>query len=476
MKSYREIKVGENKGAPRVWIEGMVPKSAGFLPGLRYIVEAQDTKGGGIALRLVDSGDRLVAKRERGGDEVPIIDLNSNAVLERFKGLERVRVIAGKGVIYVLPLASERRRQDRIDRLRQKLASGEPLSTASFSHGVGILSQAVADGMAEENVSTRLALANDIEGDFLEQSAKVSREWREDTIAAATPMQELAFDRWAMDQIGELDAIWSGIPCEGSSLSGRAKNGTPCAEAHEHVGHLVAAFLAVVARLNPAVVVVENVVPYSTTASAWIIRHQLRDLGYTVHETILDGEEFGVLERRKRWCMIAMTQGINFDIADIRRPTLTGPLKLGDVMEDVPLDDPSWGEMVYLKDKEARDLAAGKGFQRQVVGPESTHVGTIGKGYAKRRSTEPFVQHPTKPELLRLLTPREHAAVKGIDTRFIEGYSMTTAHVVMGQAVLPGPWKAVGAALARAILNWFAQPVQKPVVSAPAELFDFQAA
>ncbi len=52
----------------------------------------------------------------------------------------------------------------------------------------------------------------------------------------------------------------------------------------------------------------------------------------------------------------------------------------------------------------------------QIVNVESGQVGTIGKGYSKNRATEPKVSHPTNPDLLRLLTVGEHAAVKGIDS------------------------------------------------------------
>ena len=72
------------------------------------------------------------------------------------------------------------------------------------------------------------------------------------------PMQELAFDQWTLGQLGTVELVEAGIPCEASSTAGRAKNGNVCAEAHEQVGHLVAAFLAVVARVNPVAVIVEN--------------------------------------------------------------------------------------------------------------------------------------------------------------------------------------------------------------------------
>lgn len=78
-------------------------------------------------------------------------------------------------------------------------------------------------------------------------------------------------------------------------------------------------------------------------------------------------------------------------------------------------------------------------------------MGTIGRHYAKWRSTEPLIQHPANPKLRRLLTPTEHARVKTIPEALIEGLSATTAHQCLGQSVLHCAFIAVGRALGRAI-------------------------
>jgi len=97
-------------------------------------------------------------------------------------------------------------------------------------------------------------------------------------------------------------------------------------------------------------------------------------------------------------------------------------------------------------------MAEGHNFKRQLVGPEDTSIGVIGRAYWKYRSTEPMVPHPTRPNGARLLTPGEHAKAKGVDPRLIEGLVSTTAHEVLGQGVIPACFRAVGAALGRALL------------------------
>lgn len=453
MQNYQVVKIGSNRGIPRVWLQGRQPEQAGFTPGSSFSVHVErDRKA--VILRREEGGLRRVSRKEAGGKEVPVIDINSLETLSVFKGLEQVRIVTGQGVIYILPLASEARKVERIERLRQKLQRGEALKVGSLSHGGGVLDLALHRGFGAEGLQTHLAFANDIRPELLEHASSANPAWRPDTVALGAPMQELVFDAWAMSKLSEVDALFAGIPCTGASLSGRAKNGTSCAEAHPDVGHLVVAFLAIIAKVNPALVVLENVVPYANTASMFIIRHQLRDLGYVVHETVLDGAEFNELEHRQRMCMVAVTEGISFDWSCLVKPVLR-ERRLGEILESVADDAPCWSEMGYLKAKEARDAAAGKGFAMQIVGPESTKVGTIGTGYAKNRSTEPKVQHPSRPELLRLLTPREHAACKGIPAELVEGLSATTAHEVLGQSIVFSAFVAVGELLARTLKRWF---------------------
>ncbi|MDO3380406.1 DNA cytosine methyltransferase [Geoalkalibacter halelectricus] len=452
MKNYAITKIGQHRSAPRVWLQGRHPESAGFLPTTRFTVEVKKEKGM-IALRAVATGERKVSSKEVSGRTVPIIDINSREILSIFEGMEQIRVIAAKGVIYLLPLATEVRRQERLARLKNKLAKQAPLSVGSVSHGGGVLSLALHQGLAEGHTPSRLAFANDIRGDLLEHAAQANPAWDSQTIALASPMQELAYDQWAMAHIPSIDILEGGIPCEGASVSGRSKRGTGCAEEHPLVGHLVAGFLAIIAKVNPSIVIMENVVPYQSTASMWILRHSLRDMGYDVHETILDGAEFNALEHRQRMCLVAVTQGIEFDFSALVKPKPTSRY-LGDILENIPEDAPCWSEMGYLKDKEKRDAQAGKGFVMQIVTPDSTKVGTIGKGYNKNRSTEPKVAHPTNPSLLRLLTPREHARCKGIPECLVEGLAATTAHELLGQSIVFDAFHAVGRLIADTLQEW----------------------
>lgn len=455
--------IGSNRGAPRLWLEGKMPASGGLAPNTRFrVLVERDAKR--LVLKIDPEGDRRVSQKIKGEKSIPVIDINSTQLLEMFEGMDQVRVWATDEGLCVAPLATQERVQRRLERLRTKTQSGEPLSVGSISHGGGILSKAVHDGLESAGLSSSLVFANDIRQELLEHASEHNPVWSERTVMLAAPMQELVFDHEFMATLPEVDVLEGGIPCNGASVAGRAKCGTECAEAHEDVGHLAVAFLAIVARVNPAVVILENVPPYASSASMWVIRHQLRDLGYVVHETMLNSLEWNALEERKRMCMVAVTQGMEFSMQAVARPEVE-PQRLGDVLEEIAHDDPSWSPMQYLKDKQARDLAAGKGFKMQIVSPESSRVGTIGKGYNKNRSTEPKVQHPHNPEMLRLLSPREHAAVKGIDATLVQGMGNTLAHELLGQSIVPAPFVSVAKAVGDAVQVFTAGIARKALSS-----------
>ncbi|WP_292622255.1 hypothetical protein [Novosphingobium sp. 17-62-19] len=90
----------------------------------------------------------------------------------------------------------------------------------------------------------------------------------------------------------------------------------------------------------------------------------------------------------------------------------------------------------------------------QTFGPDATSIATVTRAYAKVRSTDPKVQHPTQAGLLRQLTPVEHARVKGIPEKLVAGLSVTRAHEMLGQSVLYAPFVALGERMGGALRAW----------------------
>jgi DNA (cytosine-5)-methyltransferase 1 len=445
MKSYEIQKIGTNRGAPRFYKEGKRIALAGFTPGTVYRATLHQEQGM-LLLKVDAAGEHKVSKkatRTGAADEVPVIDLNSKELLGMFEGLNQVRVIVRQGQIVLLALATEVRRKERLTRITDKLRSGVPLDVGSVSHGIGILSNALHKGLEERGVPSRQAFACDIESTYLDQAESANDCWSDGTLKVTAPLQEFAVDEWAMQLIGKVDILEGGIPCTGASMAGRAKKNLAKAEDDPNVGHLMFGFLTLVARLNPAIVVLENVPAYQTTASMGIFRTQMRDLGYDVHERILAAQEFGALENRKRMVAVGVTKGLSFSFDDLALPK-TVARTVSEILDPVALDDPSWSKLQYLKDKEVRDKSAGKGFMMQTVAASATSVPTLTRGYMKRRSTDPFLQHPADGDLLRLFTPAEHARIKGVPAHLIKGMSATRAHEALGQGICYAPFQAVG--------------------------------
>lgn len=450
MKAYKvtTVALGEHRGTPRIWLEGKLPKAAGFIPGVRFSVLVREDHV--VLQQHHEAPTNTVSKKTVRGTEIPVIDVNRKELVEVFKGCSALRVVAKEGAIVIMPLASDLRVKERLARLQRKLDAGEPLTSGALSFGGGVLDHAVHRGLEEAGLTHELAFANEIREDLLEHAAEVNEAISDKTLLIVAPMQEFAFDRQAMSHLPKTELMAMGLPCSGASVAGKAKNGNALAEDHPEVGHLVVAALNIISQANPVAVIFENVVPYAKTASASILRSMLRDLGYVTQEREFLATDFGELEARKRWCMVAMTRGIEFDLESVT-PGVFQVRQLKEILEPAAAVAERWSEMTGLKAKQDRDIAAGKGFRMQCYSGEETSIATLTKGIAKNRSTDPKIIHPDNPELLRIPTAKEHARAKGIPEALIEGLSQTTAHELLGQSIAYGPFKRVARAVGLAL-------------------------
>ncbi|MEM8519057.1 DNA cytosine methyltransferase [Janthinobacterium sp. CAN_S7] len=463
MQGYYIKTVGQHRGSPRVWLEGSQTERAGFVPGQRYDIEVQ---GQMVVLQANKDGSRVVSGKVVGEKNNPVIDINSKALLAIFDGMAAIRVVVKQDQIYLMPLASEIKKRERYVRLRDKLESGDLIAIGSLSHGGGVLSHAIHSGLEKAGINSKLAFANEIRGELLEHAAIHNDAWSRDTQILAAPMQELAFDDRGVASIPKIDVLELGLPCSGASKAGRSKRALIHPEAHPHVGHLVVAALVIVSKTNPAIVIMENVVEYSQSASADILRNQFRDLGYNTSERVLNGKEWGSLENRNRWCMIAVTHGIEFDFDQLQPPGASAQL-IADVLDkSIGPDDPKWRSFDYLKTKEIRDEAKGNSFSMQVVTPEGNSVPVLRKGYAKGGSTDALLQHPDNPDLLRQFTAAEHSRIKGVPEALVNGLSNVIAHEILGQGIVYQPFEDVGAHVGDALRRFVGQDVvqRRPAV------------
>lgn len=450
MKSYVVRAISEHKGAPRVWLDGVYPDKAGFKSGLLYTIDI-DSERKKITLKVDENGTHIVSKKIKKDELIPVIDLNSKKVLSLFEGMRFVRVIFQQNVIVILSDIVEVKKSERLKRLNNKLKCGEQLSIGSLSHGGGILTHALHHGFKLSGINSCLAFANEIREELISEAEVCNDSWDENTISLAAPMQALVLDSWAMSKLPKVECLEAGLPCEAMSLAGRAKNGTAIAEAHDEVGHLVVPFIQIINQVNPVVVIFENVKSYQNSGSMWILRHTLRDMGYVVKEAIFNSTEFNELERRERLCLVAVTEGIEFNFDCVKKPE---PLqrRLGEILEHFSDDDAVWKEFDGLKRHEEKHVEKGNGFKMQVFDEDSDHVNTLGKGYGKIRATEGKVINK-RTGLMRQFTVSEHAKLKGIPKHLTGSHCMTTAHEMLGQSICYAPFVAIGKVVGESLLN-----------------------
>ncbi len=452
LADYTVHKLARHREAPRVFVETRKLALAGFEPGTRYSVEVDRTQLR-LTLRVCDSGQYTVSRRQREGQQpTPVIDLNSNDLLGMFAGHDALRmvVMARTGVVYFLPLATAAARVERADRIRAKMQRGEPLATASICSGAGFMAYALSEGYQKGGLATQPVLINEIDAAQVEHALAFNPAIANATHTLRAPLQEVVLDPWLMDRLPKVEIAEVSLPCSGASTAGRAKRGHDGAEEHPEVGHLIAPAIMLLQRLQPAVIVVENVVPYRNSGSAWVLRHMLRDMGYNVCEAELDGADFGQLEARRRWFLVATTAGVAISL-DGLVPTLVASPSVAEVLEDIGPADSRWSSYSYLFTKQSRDEAKGNGFTMQFVEASDARVPTLRKGYHKGGSTDPLLRHPTEPGRFRKFTAVEHARIKGFPESLVAGLSETRAHELLGQSVMFAPVAAIGRRIAHAL-------------------------
>jgi len=451
MTTVLNLKIGEAKATPRLWMEGEKLARAGVKIGARYALVSPASDR--IELREVGAEHQgqtfTVSKRTRHGFLRPLMEIRSFALREIFQSHEKVRVAIRHGRIVITANHLESKMIERSRRLLEKMRRGAALSIASLFHGFGVLDKALHAGFKRSGLSTFVKVAVERESAYLDVSLRNNTElWTDESVAVCSDVRDMDWGRNAP----QCDIFAAGIPCTGASKSGMARNHLEFAEDHAEAGALFTDYLDALKAMNPAIAVGENVPEYSNTASMAVIRSVLNSLGYRVYETVLCGSDFGVLERRRRMVFVAVCKALpqHFDFALVE--AVSGQsLTMADVLEPIPYDSARWKTYSYLADKAERDKAARKGFARQLLEDTASGCGTIGKGYAKGRSTEPFMVHPTNPLLSRLLTPVEHARVKGIPLEVIAGESETVAHEGLGQSVIYPKFESVGFAIGQSI-------------------------
>ncbi|MCH2089508.1 MAG: DNA cytosine methyltransferase [Pseudoalteromonas sp.] len=438
MATIINTKLGVNRGKPRVWIEGDKLAREGIKIGSTYNVEINKD---GCVLSVCDGGvfkvSRRKARTERSVDK-PLIEVKDLRLEEIFAETPELRVCVTKNKITIKARAMYEKRSIRVSEIKRKIANGLPLKTVSVFHGGGVMDRALHDGLAKSSVLSKVGLCVERESAYIDSSIRNNAElFDADSIIMQSSLEDLDLH----SSCGQYDALFAGINCTDHSVAGKAKKAAKLGGVAERgdSGTQIFYLLNLIAKVNAPMIVLECVTQFANSVSATLLRGVLGDLGYCVQEREFAGNDSGALENRKRWVMVALDQSLfelmRFDLDDVKASKMK-PECVGDILDEVALDDPSWKSYEYLKEKELRDIAAGKGFRRQLVDNLSDKIPCITREYQKVRSTDPMVQHPKNKDLTRLLSVEEHARAKTAPIQIVAGNSKAIAHQILGQSVI----------------------------------------
>lgn len=243
----------------------------------------------------------------------------------------------------------------------KKVREGEKLAVCSLFHAGGVMDKALHHGFELGGLTSFVKVAVELSSVYLSASLRNNPElWQPESVAIHTDIRDM---NWR-NNAPACEVLVAGIPCNSASRAGVAKNGLEFSEQHDAAGSLFVDFLEGVKATNPAIIVVENVPDYQKTAGMAVIRSVLGSLGYQVYETVLNGNDFGALERRRRMVMVAVCKRLSqhaFDFATLL-PVKEKESSLNDILDTFPLDSERWSTFEHLAIKAVSDKEAGKGL------------------------------------------------------------------------------------------------------------------
>lgn len=415
------------KGA-RIWLDGEILARNGFTRGINYrrsLVPSSNT----IRLVADPDGNYTVSGKRKGGGQCPVIDLQSKRIADFAQGADQVQVGFSDGVIEISISAMAARQVEREEKLKSELEAGT-ISEGTLCAGAGMATLALKEGLKAQGFDMHTDWVVDREGAYLDVGLRNNSAFMSSTTVINAPMEAVE-----PDMISPVSICQLSLPCTGQSSSGKAKNKIKYAEDHATDATAVYGMMKLLSRINAAIYVSENVVEAQNSATYSLIRSTLRLLGYNIAEGVLDSEQSGSIENRRRYWFVAVSAGLPeadwSQIPHYPRRYAT----LGEALDPIDHDDPMWSDNQYLKDKAEKDAAEGKGFKRQLKVPSDTSCGVINKSYAKRQSTPPYLVRPEIDDKERLFTAAEQARFKGCDPSVVQGVSFTTATEVLGQGI-----------------------------------------
>ncbi|MDR3293996.1 MAG: DNA cytosine methyltransferase [Clostridiales bacterium] len=242
------------------------------------------------------------------------------------------------------------------------------------------------------------------------------------------------------DDVPDFDICLAGFPCQAFSLAGRRKGFNDDFKGLSR-GTLFFDVTRICQKHKPKVIFCENVkglTIHDGGRTFDIITGTLKELGYTVHEKVLNSKDFGVPQNRERIYIVAFREDINSSKFEFPKPT-DSEKKIRDIIEETPVAAKYYLSDVYmetLRRHRARHEAKGNGFGYEIRGWDETAGAIVCGGMGKERNLiidkrqtdltpTTHIKGAINKEGIRKMTPREWARLQG----YPDSYKLELADV-----------------------------------------------
>lgn len=375
----------------RIWIEGQYLALAGFDSGKKFTVQyLKDC----IKISLDQNGSRTVCCKK-----APLIDIQNRTIGRIFHALQKVKVFVDVGRILITKTKLQARKESAL----------KDRSYGSVFGGGGLM-----------DLAAELA---GLHGKFtIEKNTKYADIYQ---LNHKAEMLNMDISEVEFTKLPAIEFLLAGIPCEPYSVARRNSD-----EFHMNMD-LSMFFLMVVEHTNPRTIILEEVPYYLKTETGKTTMQALKRMGYNLEYRIFTGNDFGLLQVRKRTIIIASYDEIKFPKTNQRKVFAESIL-------EKEIDSQNWFDETtkpWLFKSWKNHKAKGRGFIGKVITDESTSIPTITKRYFNIQQSNPVVKHPTE-EKYRLLTENEIRKLMTVPKSYRLGNIKEHAGNVLGQGVI----------------------------------------
>ena len=259
------------------------------------------------------------------------------------------------------------------------------------------------------------------------------------------------------NEIPDHDILLGGFPCQPFSIAGVSKKnalGRTHGFLDETQGTLFFDVARIIKHKMPKAFMLENVknlVSHDKGKTFTVIKETLKELGYSIHFKVLDGQHF-VPQHRERIIIVGFNNNVFKSEETFEFPKM-GDTKFAirDILEEevdpkYTLSDKLWN---YLQEYAKKHKAKGNGFGFGLTNLDGISR-TMSARYYKDGAEILIPQDGLNP---RRLTPRECARLQGFSDSFIIPVSDNQAYKQFGNSVVTPLIQAVGKNIIKEILK-----------------------